>query len=96
MIKTNLIYNNILCAFVFFVYVCKETMVIVTLTNVHAVLGFFALIALVTVLMPCMLCRKRRTEGTYQPSAEEQKQAESQEPEKPGLPLPLPKEERLI
>ncbi|KAB5523714.1 hypothetical protein PHYPO_G00155680 [Pangasianodon hypophthalmus] len=72
------------------------TMVVVTLTDVHAVLAFFTLFALATVLMACVLCRKRKTEGTYRPSAEEEKQAESQESEKPGLPLPLPKEERLI
>lgn len=71
-------------------------MVVVTLTDVHAALAFFTLAALATVLMVCVLCRKRKTEGTYRPSAEEQKQAEGQGPEKPGLPLPLPKEERLI
>ncbi|KAG7316107.1 hypothetical protein KOW79_020973 [Hemibagrus wyckioides] len=74
----------------------QGTMVVVMLTDVHAVLAFFTLVALPAVLMVCVLCRKRRTEGTYRPSAEEQKQAESQESEKPGLPLPLPKEERLI
>ncbi|KAI5089749.1 crumbs-like 3b [Silurus meridionalis] len=72
------------------------TMVVVTLTSVHAVPAFLLLLTLVTLLIGCMLRRKRKTEGTYRPSAEEQKQAESQEPEKPGLPLPLPKEERLI
>lgn len=71
-------------------------MVVVMLTEVHAALAFFTLAALATVLMVCVLRRKRKTEGTYRPSAEEQKQAEGQEPEKSGLPLPLPKEERLI
>lgn len=71
-------------------------MAVVTLTDVHAALPFFTVIAMAMVLMACMLRRKRKTEGTYRPSAEEQKQAESQGSEKPGLPLPLPKEERLI
>ncbi|KAK2818279.1 hypothetical protein Q7C36_022212 [Tachysurus vachellii] len=66
------------------------------LTDVLLVLAFFMLIALARVLMVCVLRRKRKTEGTYRPSAEEQKQAESQESKKPGLSLPLPKEERLI
>lgn len=71
-------------------------MVVVTLTDMHAVLAVFTVIALTMALMVCMLRRKRKTEGTYRPSAEEQKQSESQGSEKPGLPLPLPKEERLI
>lgn len=71
-------------------------MEVVTLTEVHAGMALFMLIALGTALMACVLRRKRKTEGTYQPSAEEQKQANSQGSEKPGLPLPLPKEERLI
>ncbi|GAA6087282.1 protein crumbs homolog 3b [Tachysurus ichikawai] len=71
-------------------------MVVLMLTDVHLVLACFSLVAMPTVLMVCLLCRKRWTEGTYRPSAEEQKQSESQESEKPGLPLPLPKEERLI
>ncbi|XP_060755574.1 protein crumbs homolog 3b [Neoarius graeffei] len=74
----------------------KGTMEVVTLTGVHAGVGFFLLVALCTALMTCVLWRKRKTEGTYRPSAEERKQAESQGSEKPGLPLPLPKEERLI
>lgn len=71
-------------------------MAVVTLTDAHAVPAVFALVALAMVLMACVLRRKRKTEGTYRPSAEERRGAESQGSEKPGLPFPLPKEERLI
>ncbi|KAF1394910.1 hypothetical protein PFLUV_G00006030 [Perca fluviatilis] len=47
-------------------------------------------------LSPWRCRKKRRMEGTYMPSAEERKQTASAGSEKPGLPLPLPKEERLI
>ncbi|KAG7270782.1 hypothetical protein CRUP_019422 [Coryphaenoides rupestris] len=55
-----------------------------------------SLLSLVLVMIMCVLRKKRRLEGTYRPSAEERKQAGAPGPEKPGLPLPLPKEERLI
>ncbi|XP_076142321.1 protein crumbs homolog 3b [Alosa pseudoharengus] len=69
--------------------------------------GWLAPVALVVLtaltLLTCVL-RKRRAEGSYQPSHEEKKQARHQNPnqqlqhgaERPGLALPLPKEERLI
>uniref|UniRef100_A0AAY4A0F4 Uncharacterized protein n=1 Tax=Denticeps clupeoides TaxID=299321 RepID=A0AAY4A0F4_9TELE len=46
--------------------------------------------------LTCVVRRRRRTEGSYQPSHEEQKQARRHGVERPGLELPLPKEERLI
>lgn len=55
-----------------------------------------ALLVLVVVVFSCVFRKRRQMEGSYQPSAEEQKQARNQRPEKPGLALPLPKEERLI
>uniref|UniRef100_A0A667YV56 Crumbs homolog 3b n=1 Tax=Myripristis murdjan TaxID=586833 RepID=A0A667YV56_9TELE len=58
--------------------------------------GALSLFSLGLVLMLCVIRKKRRLEGTYRPSAEERKQAMAAGPEKPGLPLPLPKEERLI
>uniref|UniRef100_A0A3B4TGT1 Crumbs homolog 3b n=1 Tax=Seriola dumerili TaxID=41447 RepID=A0A3B4TGT1_SERDU len=48
------------------------------------------------LLLLCVIRKKRRMEGTYRPSAEERKQTGAAGSEKPGLPLPLPKEERLI
>ncbi|KAK7165646.1 hypothetical protein R3I93_005651 [Phoxinus phoxinus] len=55
------------------------------------------LLALAVVLFSCVLRKRRQVEGSYQPSAEEQKQqAKNNGVEKPGLALPLPKEERLI
>eukprot|EP00064_Thunnus_orientalis_P013906 superscaffoldBa00002332_g13947 len=55
-----------------------------------------SLLSLVLLLLLCVIRKKRRMEGTYHPSSEERKQAGSAGSEKPGLPLPLPKEERLI
>uniref|UniRef100_A0A3Q3IH00 Crumbs homolog 3b n=1 Tax=Monopterus albus TaxID=43700 RepID=A0A3Q3IH00_MONAL len=55
-----------------------------------------SLISLSLLLLLCVIRKKRRMEGTYRPSAEERKQTGAAGPEKPGLPLPLPKEERLI
>lgn len=55
-----------------------------------------SLLTLVLLLLLCLIKKKRRMEGTYQPSAEERKQTRAAGPEKPGLRLPLPKEERLI
>ncbi|CAL8332641.1 unnamed protein product [Merluccius merluccius] len=55
-----------------------------------------SLLSLALVMIMCMLRKKRRLEGTYRPSAEERRQAGAPGSEKPGLPLPLPKEERLI
>lgn len=54
------------------------------------------LLALAVVLFSCVLRKRRQMEGSYQPSAEERKQTKNQGAEKPGLTLPLPKEERLI
>ncbi|KAL3067224.1 hypothetical protein OYC64_017039 [Pagothenia borchgrevinki] len=53
-----------------------------------------SLLSLALLLLLCVIRKKRRMEGTYRPSAEERKQTGSGE--KPSLPLPLPKEERLI
>ncbi|KAJ0033225.1 hypothetical protein NQD34_000331 [Periophthalmus magnuspinnatus] len=55
-----------------------------------------SLLSLGLLLLMCLIRKKRRMEGTYRPSAEERKQTGPNCPEKPGLPLPLPKEERLI
>lgn len=54
------------------------------------------LLALALVLFSCVLRKRRQMEGSYQPSAEECKQAKNHGAERPGLALPLPKEERLI
>ncbi|XP_061889602.1 protein crumbs homolog 3b [Entelurus aequoreus] len=54
------------------------------------------LLCLALLLMLCVLKKKRRMEGTYRPSAEERKQIGGSRSDKSGLPLPLPKEERLI
>ncbi|KAK1803097.1 hypothetical protein P4O66_021637 [Electrophorus voltai] len=48
------------------------------------------------LLLSCVICKKRQTEGTYRPSDEEHKQTQSHAAEHPGLPLPMPKKERLI
>lgn len=55
-----------------------------------------SLLTLTLLLVLCLIKKKRRMEGTYRPSAEERKQTGTAGSEKPGLPLPLPKEERLI
>ncbi|CAG5928929.1 unnamed protein product [Menidia menidia] len=54
-----------------------------------------SLLTLAVLLMLCVIRKKRRMEGTYRPSSEETRQKTAGS-EKPGLPLPLPKEERLI
>nr|ABC46648.1 crumbs-like protein 3b [Danio rerio] len=54
------------------------------------------LLVLALALFSCVLRKKRQMEGSYQPSAEERKQVKNRGVEKPGLALPLPKEERLI
>ncbi|TDH15926.1 hypothetical protein EPR50_G00014380 [Perca flavescens] len=59
-------------------------------------LSVLSLLSLALLLLLCVIRKKRRMEGTYMPSAEERKQTGSAGSEKPGLPLPLPKEERLI
>ncbi|XP_059200107.1 uncharacterized protein LOC131979983, partial [Centropristis striata] len=61
-----------------------------------AVSVLVSLLSLTLLLLLCVIRKKRSMEGTYRPSAEENKQTRSAAPEKPGLPLPLPKEERLI
>uniref|UniRef100_A0A3Q3FDZ0 Crumbs homolog 3b n=2 Tax=Labrus bergylta TaxID=56723 RepID=A0A3Q3FDZ0_9LABR len=55
-----------------------------------------SLLSLALLLLLCVIRKKRRMEGMYRPSAEEKKQTGAAGSEKPGLPLPLPKEERLI
>uniref|UniRef100_A0A8C4NQI9 Crumbs homolog 3b n=1 Tax=Dicentrarchus labrax TaxID=13489 RepID=A0A8C4NQI9_DICLA len=55
-----------------------------------------SLLSLALLLLLCVIRKKRRMEGMYRPSAEERKQTGAAGSEKPGLPLPLPKEERLI
>ncbi|KAG7457232.1 crumbs-like 3-like [Solea senegalensis] len=55
-----------------------------------------SLLSLTLLLLVCVIRKKRRMEGTYKPSAEERKQTRVAGSEKPSLPLPLPKEERLI
>lgn len=54
------------------------------------------LLTLALVLFSCVLRKRQQMEGSYQPSAEERKQAKNHGVERPGLALPLPKEERLI
>lgn len=58
--------------------------------------ALLSLLTLALLLLLCVIRKKRRMEGTYRPSAEEKKQSRTGGPEKPGLRLPLPKEERLI
>ncbi|CAL8330677.1 unnamed protein product [Lota lota] len=55
-----------------------------------------SLLSLALVIIMCVLRKKRQLEGTYRPSAEERKQVGAPGSERPGLPLPIPKEERLI
>uniref|UniRef100_A0A8C5FSE7 Crumbs homolog 3b n=1 Tax=Gadus morhua TaxID=8049 RepID=A0A8C5FSE7_GADMO len=55
-----------------------------------------SLLSLSLIVVMCVLRKKRRLEGTYRPSAEERKQVGAPGSERPGLPLPIPKEERLI
>lgn len=55
-----------------------------------------SVLSLTLLLLLCVIRKKRRMEGTYKPSAEEKKQTRSAGSEKPGLTLPMPKEERLI
>uniref|UniRef100_A0A8C1Q1F8 Crumbs homolog 3a n=1 Tax=Cyprinus carpio TaxID=7962 RepID=A0A8C1Q1F8_CYPCA len=57
------------------------------------VVGLLAILTAVLVFVFCVVKKKRQTEGTYQPSAEEQSGARSVET--PDA-LKLPKEERLI
>ncbi|XP_065808733.1 protein crumbs homolog 3b [Labrus bergylta] len=75
------------------------TMVIqVLVPSVESVLVpiVLSLLSLALLLLLCVIRKKRRMEGMYRPSAEEKKQTGAAGSEKPGLPLPLPKEERLI
>lgn len=72
------------------------TEVLITPSLSVCVSTMLSLFSLALVLLLCVLGKKRRTEGTYRPSAEERKQVGTAGSEKPGLPLPLPKEERLI
>lgn len=55
-----------------------------------------SLLSLALLLLLCLIKKKRRMEGTYRPSAEERKQTGAAGFDKSSLPLPLPKEERLI
>lgn len=55
-----------------------------------------SLLSLSLLLLLCVIKKKRKMEGKYRPRKEEHKQTGAACPEKPGLPLPLPKEERLI
>jgi crumbs-like protein 3 len=57
------------------------------------ILGLLAIASAVLVWLFCVVRKKRQTEGTYRPSAEEQTGASSVE--RPDT-LKLPKEERLI
>uniref|UniRef100_A0A3P8VAV2 Crumbs homolog 3b n=1 Tax=Cynoglossus semilaevis TaxID=244447 RepID=A0A3P8VAV2_CYNSE len=61
--------------------------------SIYVLLSLFSF---TLVLLLCVIRKKRRMEGTYKPSAEERKQTRGAGSEKPALPLPLPKEERLI
>ncbi|XP_038127742.1 protein crumbs homolog 3b [Cyprinodon tularosa] len=61
-----------------------------------SVFSLFSLLTLSLLLLLCVIRKKRRMEGKYRPSAEEKKQSRATVPERPSLPLPLPKEERLI
>lgn len=57
------------------------------------------LVLMALTLLSCAFRKRRHLEGSYQPSQEEKKQARHQQQhgaERPGLALPLPKEERLI
>ncbi|MED6260634.1 hypothetical protein ATANTOWER_024888, partial [Ataeniobius toweri] len=61
-----------------------------------SVFSLFSLLTLALLLLLCVIRKKRKMEGKYRPSAEEKKQSRANVPERPSLPLPLPKEERLI
>uniref|UniRef100_A0A8C2XMG9 Crumbs homolog 3b n=1 Tax=Cyclopterus lumpus TaxID=8103 RepID=A0A8C2XMG9_CYCLU len=76
--------------------VTMATQVLITPTVSVFVSTVLSLLSLALLLLLCVIRKKRRLEGTYRPSAEERKQVGSPGSEKPGLPLPLPKEERLI
>lgn len=65
-------------------------------TPLPALACLLSLLGLCLLLLLCVIRKKRRMEGTYRPSSEERKQTRAAGSEKPGLPLPLPKEERLI
>lgn len=66
---------------------------IVAIVVPTVVVGLLAILTAVLVFVFCVVKKKRQTEGTYQPSAEEQSGARSVET--PDA-LKLPKEERLI
>ncbi|XP_060905395.1 protein crumbs homolog 3b [Labrus mixtus] len=70
----------------------------VLVSSVESVLvpAVLSVLSLALLLLLCVIRKKRRMEGMYRPSAEEKKQTGAAGSEKPGLPLPLPKEERLI
>lgn len=66
---------------------------IVAIVVPTVVLGLLAILTAVLVFLFCVVRKKRQTEGTYRPSAEEQTGTRSVET--PDA-LKLPKEERLI
>ncbi|RXN03929.1 crumbs -like protein [Labeo rohita] len=66
---------------------------IVAIVVPTVVLGVLAILTAVLVFLFCVVKKKRQTEGTYRPSAEEQSGTRSVET--PDA-LKLPKEERLI
>lgn len=72
------------------------TQVLIPPTVSVLVSTLLSLLSLTLLLLLCVIRKKRRMEGTYRPSAEEKKQTGAAGTERPGLPLPLPKEERLI
>ncbi|XP_051995687.1 protein crumbs homolog 3-like [Xyrauchen texanus] len=69
----------------------KDNIVAIVVPTV--VLGLLAILTAVLVFLFCVVKKKRQTEGTYRPSAEEQTGTSSVET--PDA-LKLPKEERLI
>ncbi|KAK2815853.1 hypothetical protein Q5P01_026320 [Channa striata] len=84
-----------------FVFIAEDSVTMVMQMLIpHTVSGFvstvLSLLSLTLLVLLCVIRKKRRMEGTYRPSAEERKQTGAAGSEKPGLPLPLPKEERLI
>ncbi|XP_048028324.1 protein crumbs homolog 3a [Megalobrama amblycephala] len=66
---------------------------IVAIVVPTVVLGVLAIVTAILVFVFCVVKKKRQTEGTYRPSAEEQTGTRSVEA--PDA-LKLPKEERLI
>ncbi|XP_052408990.1 protein crumbs homolog 3a isoform X2 [Carassius gibelio] len=66
---------------------------IVAIVVPTVVLGLLAILTAVLLFLFCVVKKKRQTEGTYRPSAEEQSGVHSVET--PDA-LKLPKEERLI